>query len=182
VRRVFVAAADPATRDVLSARARAGEIDVVLAGHAADVAQTNGERPAVLLLTDDVEGSVRALARQDLPAWGVLPAGANPADVAAAIEAVARGLVVVPAAAMRQGRPVRASGREEEAGAGALTAREHEVLVLASDGLSNREIGSALGISDHTVKFHLASIYAKLGASTRTEAVQRGLRSGLIEL
>jgi DNA-binding CsgD family transcriptional regulator len=56
------------------------------------------------------------------------------------------------------------------------------VLLLASDGLSNREIASALGISDHTVKFHLASIYAKLGASTRTEAVQRGLRSGLIEL
>ncbi len=197
--RVFVAAADPATRDVLAARARSGgisitgigaryvsgaspEVDLVLAERAADVDGSKAESPAVLVLTDDVDGSARALARLDLPAWGVLPAGASPADVGAAIGAVVRGLVVMPAAAARQVRSVRAADRSEEATPSALTAREHEVLVLASDGLSNREIGAALGISDHTVKFHLASIYAKLGASTRTEAVQRGLRSGLIEL
>lgn len=64
----------------------------------------------------------------------------------------------------------------------ALTEREHDVLVLLADGLSNRDIGAALGISEHTVKFHLASIFGKLGASTRTEAVHRGLRHGVIEL
>jgi DNA-binding CsgD family transcriptional regulator len=64
----------------------------------------------------------------------------------------------------------------------ALTPREHEVLALVSDGLGNRDIAHALAISEHTVKFHLASIFGKLGASTRTEAVQRGLRLGVIEI
>ena len=64
----------------------------------------------------------------------------------------------------------------------ALTAREHDVLALLAGGLSNREIATELSISEHTVKFHLASIFGKLGASTRTEAVQRGLRLGVIEI
>ena len=55
-----------------------------------------------------------------------------------------------------------------------LTPREREVLALAADGLSNREIAAELGISEHTVKFHLASVFGKLGASSRTEAVRRG--------
>ncbi len=63
-----------------------------------------------------------------------------------------------------------------------LTAREHDVLALVADGLPNREIAARLAISDHTVKFHLASIFGKLGVSTRTEAVQRGLRLGVIEI
>lgn len=64
----------------------------------------------------------------------------------------------------------------------ALTVREHEVLALLADGLPNREIAAALGISEHTVKFHLASIFGKFAVSTRTEAVQRGLRLGVIEI
>jgi DNA-binding NarL/FixJ family response regulator len=64
----------------------------------------------------------------------------------------------------------------------ALTTREHDVLALLADGLPNRDIARALAISEHTVKFHLASIFGKLGASTRTEAVQRGLRLGVIEI
>lgn len=63
-----------------------------------------------------------------------------------------------------------------------LTAREHDVLALLADGRSNRDIAAQLAISEHTVKFHLASIFGKLGASTRTEAVQRGLRLGVIEI
>jgi two-component system, NarL family, response regulator YdfI len=63
-----------------------------------------------------------------------------------------------------------------------LTAREHDVLALLADGLPNREIAHALAISEHTVKFHLASIFGKLGVSTRTEAVQRGVRLGVIEI
>ena len=63
-----------------------------------------------------------------------------------------------------------------------LTTREHDVLALVADGLPNREIAHALTISEHTVKFHLASIFGKLGVSTRTEAVQRGVRLGVIEI
>jgi DNA-binding NarL/FixJ family response regulator len=63
-----------------------------------------------------------------------------------------------------------------------LTPRESEVLALLSDGHANRTIAERLGVSEHTVKFHLASIYSKLGASTRTEAVRKGLDLGIIEI
>ena len=63
-----------------------------------------------------------------------------------------------------------------------LTPREHDVLSLLAEGLPNRQIASRLNISEHTIKFHIRSILGKLGASSRTEAVSVGLRSGLIEL
>jgi len=63
-----------------------------------------------------------------------------------------------------------------------LTPREHEVLVLVADGLRNREIANRLGISEHTVKFHLAAIFGKLGASSRTEVVRKAQRLGLIDV
>ena len=64
----------------------------------------------------------------------------------------------------------------------ALTARERDVLALLADGVGNRDIAHALGITEHTVKFHLGAIFGKLGATTRTEAVRRALRLGLVEL
>ncbi len=63
-----------------------------------------------------------------------------------------------------------------------LTPREHDVLELVAEGLSNKAIAARLGISDQTVKFHVASICAKLRVSNRTEAVRRALRRGLITL
>src|SRR5205823_10681499 len=63
-----------------------------------------------------------------------------------------------------------------------LTPRENEVLRLLANGSGNKEIAAQLNISEHTIKFHIRSILGKLGASSRTEAVTRGLRSGLIEL
>jgi NarL family two-component system response regulator YdfI len=72
--------------------------------------------------------------------------------------------------------------REPPALVEALTPREHEVLVLLADGLRNREIATRLGISEHTVKFHLAAIFGKLAASSRTEVVRKALRLGLIDV
>ena len=65
---------------------------------------------------------------------------------------------------------------------GVLSQREQEVLTMLAEGLSNKEISYRLSISTHTVKFHISSIMGKLGASSRTEAVARGFRLGLIFL
>jgi len=79
-------------------------------------------------------------------------------------------------------RPVNsAQGGGAVAGA-ALTQRETEVLRLMAQGLGNKGIAAALGISAHTAKYHVASVLAKLDAHTRTEAVTRGLREGLLPL
>jgi NarL family two-component system response regulator YdfI len=61
-----------------------------------------------------------------------------------------------------------------------LTAREIEVLGMLADGLANKAIAAQLGISEHTVKFHISSVLSKMGAATRTEAVTQGIRNGLI--
>jgi len=64
----------------------------------------------------------------------------------------------------------------------ALTPRELEVLEVLAEGLSNKAIAARLGITEHTVKFHVSAIFAKLGAENRTDAVRRGVRRGLITL
>jgi DNA-binding NarL/FixJ family response regulator len=63
-----------------------------------------------------------------------------------------------------------------------LTDREIEVLQLLAQGLANKQIAAELGISEHTVKFHVSGIYTRLGAASRTEAVRLGVRQGLIVL
>jgi DNA-binding NarL/FixJ family response regulator len=63
-----------------------------------------------------------------------------------------------------------------------LTPRETQVLELVADGLPNKAIAAALGVSDETVKFHLASVFGKLGASNRTDAVRRALKRGLLTI
>jgi DNA-binding NarL/FixJ family response regulator len=63
-----------------------------------------------------------------------------------------------------------------------LTERELEVLQQLAQGLANKQIALSLGISEHTVKFHISGIYSKLGATNRTEAVRLGVRRGLVVL
>jgi ATP/maltotriose-dependent transcriptional regulator MalT len=94
---------------------------------------------------------------------------------------LAEAVISLPSAFARDGLRRDRPG-ESEPLIESLTAREHDVLALLADGLPNREIAHALAISEHTVKFHLASIFGKLGVSTRTEAVQRGVRLGVIEI
>jgi DNA-binding CsgD family transcriptional regulator len=87
--------------------------------------------------------------------------------------------VVLDDAAAHAG-PMAAALEAEEGTA--LTAREREVFRLMAEGLVNRRIAAELGISSHTVKYHVASVLTKLGAHTRAEAVSRGLREGLLPL
>lgn len=82
--------------------------------------------------------------------------------------------------AHEHGGPVAAATEAEEGTA--LTSREREVLRLMARGLGNKGIAAELGISTHTAKYHVASVLTKLGAHTRTEAVSRGLREGLLPL
>jgi DNA-binding CsgD family transcriptional regulator len=87
--------------------------------------------------------------------------------------------VVVDEAAVRAGARLDFGSQN---GDGALTPRELSVLRLVAHGLGNKEIASELGISTHTVKYHLASLLAKLGVHSRTEAVTVGVRKGLVPL
>jgi DNA-binding NarL/FixJ family response regulator len=98
-------------------------------------------------------------------------------------------IVMSPAAlaASRRGHPPRVQESDDARAGGRtiveeLTTREREVLALLADGRANRHIAARLGISEHTVKFHLASIFGKLGVSTRTEAVRRALDWNLIDI
>jgi DNA-binding NarL/FixJ family response regulator len=112
---------------------------------------------------------------------GVLPREATSGEILAAIEAVAAGLVALhPEALDRRTRRPPARTRAVSDPPQPLTAREMEVLGMLADGLGNKIIAARLGISAHTAKFHVASIMAKLGAGSRTEAVTIGMRRGLV--
>ena len=114
-------------------------------------------------------------------------------ELAAAISAVAAGLVVRrPGILALPSRPplplANRSGVATPHGdwgspeSDRLTARERQVLVMIAEGLPNKTIAAELGITSHTVKFHISSIMQKLGAASRTEAVTIGLRKGIIFL
>jgi two-component system nitrate/nitrite response regulator NarL len=115
----------------------------------------------------------------------VLPRHAPPEQIVAALHAAATGLIALPAesaAAMPASLSGVSNGTSEHASQEVLTPRELETLEMMSEGLSNKQIAYRLGISDHTAKFHVNSIFAKLEAGTRTEAVMRGIRLGLVKL
>jgi DNA-binding NarL/FixJ family response regulator len=127
------------------------------------------EPPSIVIVSP--RAAVRARLRAALESDGVRVAGeAETLDEAAGIEPSADALVF------------ERDDDHEDPGYETLTAREREVLEWLAEGLTNRAIAARLGISDHTVKFHVASIYGKLGVSTRAEAIRRGLRRGLITI
>jgi DNA-binding NarL/FixJ family response regulator len=130
---------------------------------------------ATLLLSDD-PSNIREL-RRSARAWGILPADASPEELSAAVHALSQGLIVGTSALLFESASGPAEGAE-----GPLTERESEVLGLLSQGLANKQIAVELGISEHTVKFHVSSIYTKLNVTNRTEAVRAGLRGGWIAL
>ncbi len=141
-------------------------------------------QPALLVLYDglpeDAPILIERLRQAHLPAWGVLPLEAEQDELLAALAGLAAGLICLHpayAAGVRAG-PRREA--ENDAGAAALTGREQQVLQLLAAGRANKQIALALGISEHTVKFHIASIYNKLGVSNRAEAVRAAVKGGWV--
>lgn len=140
--------------------------------------------PAIVVLADDAHGAWMAEALRS-GVRAILPRQAAAGEIVAATEAAAAGLValhpdtveaLLPAASPAA-RALPASPQQQ-----ALTPREIEVLGMMAEGLGNKEIAWRLGLSEHTVKFHVSAIFAKLNATSRTEAVILGIRQGLILL
>jgi DNA-binding NarL/FixJ family response regulator len=136
---------------------------------------------AVLLLVEDEMEKIIRLPDLSSRVWGILSVNASMEELSAAIRALSVGLLVgIPAlfGPLLLDLPVHISDQVHES----LTDRESEVLQLLAEGLANKQIALQLGISENTVKFHVSGIYAKLGATNRTEAVRLGVRRGLILL
>ena len=153
------------------------EADVVITSASQASFARNGDDPAssvaTLFLSDD-QVNVRALTRS-LRVWGILPTDASIDELTAAVHALSQGLIVGTSTLLFE-------SESEPLSHGPLTDRESEVLGLLAKGLANKQIAVALGISEHTVKFHVSSIYTKLNVTNRTEAVRTGLRGGWIAL
>jgi DNA-binding NarL/FixJ family response regulator len=155
------------------------EMDVLVLTTADDLQLLEGDTGPVLLLTNALDEASRMTG---LPVWGVLPLDASLEEISAALHALGEGLWV--------GSPAFTSQLMEhhptqvfEAGElvnDTLTGRELEVLQLAAEGMANKQIALALNISEHTVKFHLSSLYSKLGVTSRTEAIRAGVRQGRV--
>ncbi len=159
------------------------ETEVAILASVSSVQGIENLNVGVLFLTDDID-SVRASLSSGIRAWGVLSAEAGAEEMSAAILAVAEGLWV-GAPGLVEGLMRLPKGRDglgDESLPETLTAREKEVLQNMAGGLANKQIALQLGISEHTVKFHLSALYAKLGVASRTEAVKRGIELGLISL
>jgi DNA-binding NarL/FixJ family response regulator len=210
--RVFIVAASPLARAGLQNLLAARDVVVVgssatmetlaemLADAAPDVVliDSSGEPFEPMLgsilasgLASDVnvvifgEGMTPAASADALRAGirAALPGDISPDQLVAALQAVASGLIVLHPANRSDLLPAgsaatRALGELAES----LTRRELEVLQMLAGGLSNKEIAARLNISEHTAKFHVASILGKLGAGSRTEAVALGIRRGLVLL
>jgi len=139
---------------------------------------------AMIVITDeldsiDLETGLRSGVR------GILPQSSTESEILATVEAVASGLVVLHPDVVEYLLPPKEGSLRENALVNpvqTLTPREIEVLQMLGSGLGNKAIAKRLNISEHTVKFHLSSIFQKLGVSTRTEAVTVGVRLGLIML
>lgn len=111
---------------------------------------------------------------------GLLLRDADPATIVAALRAVAQGLATMDREMGSLLAPNKSRSPTEPLAS--LTPRELEVLQLLAEGLTNKEISYRLGISEHTVKFHVNAILGKLDAQSRTEAVTQAMRLGLILL
>ena len=139
------------------------------------------QSPALLLVTGNPEEAARLAG---WPVWGILPLDASPEEFSAVLHALAEGLWAgspTLARVLLERHPLPLLNQAEQV-VNPLTERERQVLQLTAQGLANKQIATSLEISENTVKFHLSSLYAKLGVTSRTEAVRSGARRGLVVL
>jgi DNA-binding NarL/FixJ family response regulator len=145
----------------------------------------SGHNIALVVLLDGANAgdTARALSAG---ARAVLDRSASRNEIIAAIKAAIAGLIVVPANILVTLLPEAPLAddllKADGSGHARLTRRELEVLAAMADGASNKAIARRLGISFHTVKFHVAAILAKLDADSRTEAVAKAAQLGLVML
>jgi DNA-binding NarL/FixJ family response regulator len=165
--------------------ARSTELDVIVidTDSIRDLLLEPTSDAAIVLLTEVTEArSISRLLRSGVRA--ILSRESDPDDVISAIYASYDGLVLLSTptaeslAALYGDQPLEVEAELSEE----ITSRETDVLRMLAQGLVNKDIAARLGISEHTVKFHISSILDKLGASTRTEAVTLGIRRGLIPI
>jgi DNA-binding NarL/FixJ family response regulator len=165
--------------------ARNAELDVMVidSNSIGDLLPELTSDAAIVLITEVSNArSVSRLLRNGVRA--ILARESDPDDVLSAIYAAYDGLVLLSTtaaeslAAVYGDQPLEAETELSEE----ITSRETDVLRMLAGGLVNKDIAARLGISEHTVKFHISSILDKLGASTRTEAVTLGIRRGLIPI
>jgi DNA-binding NarL/FixJ family response regulator len=165
--------------------ARSAELDVIVidTDSIRDLLLEPTSDAAIVLLTEVTEArSISRLLRSGVRA--ILSRESDPDDVLSAIYASYDGLVLLSTptaeslAALFGDQPLEVEAELSEE----ITSRETDVLRMLAQGLVNKDIAARLGISEHTVKFHISSILDKLGASTRTEAVTLGIRRGLIPI
>jgi DNA-binding NarL/FixJ family response regulator len=165
--------------------ARSTELDVIVidTDSVRDLLLEPTSDAAIVLLTEVTEArSISHLLRSGVRA--ILSRESDPDDVLSAIYASYDGLVLLSTptaeslAALFGDQPLEVEAELSEE----ITSRETDELRMLAQGLVNKDIAARLGISEHTVKFHISSILDKLGASTRTEAVTLGIRRGLIPI
>lgn len=199
--RVLVLSPSPVARAGLESLLRSGAGTIEVVGSAANWSEYSGEDPDVILadwengdelsteISDGAPEAALVVIADDPGLSGVADAlrsgvravlsrHSSASQIVAAIEAAAAGFVVLQPGDL-DGlliNPQPASLAEP------LTPREVEVLGMLAEGQSNKSIAHRLGISEHTVKFHVTSIMGKLSAGSRTEAVTQGIRQGLIML
>jgi DNA-binding NarL/FixJ family response regulator len=167
--RIAVVASDATARTRLTALVARSGHEIVELTAAPDAILTDDaiDDPAPAVAVGAVEGDFA----------GRLPVDATVEQIDAALRGVAAGLIVRGASSRN-----RTFGPLDEEPWPLLTPREIEVLTALRDGLSNKAAARRLGISPHTVKFHLESLFKKLGAASRAEAVAKGLKRQIVEI
>ncbi len=141
------------------------------------------EESTALLVVHNDPRVMDQLAKLSVRAWGVLDPEANQVELIAAVHVVNEGLAVANPLWLKQVFKSNTHGAEEDnQPSEPLTEREAEILQLLAYGLTNKQIAARLKISAHTVKFHVSSIFTKLGTTNRVETVNLGLKKGLIVL